>query len=92
MVPDFVGSDYYCESGTNILPDCTSDSDFYPNDPLWDGENCNNAEATCCQDSSNQPWFNSTLPQIVNSSIELRVCTQSFDAETPLDIIELYIR
>ena len=32
--PTFVKNNYYCESGTNVLP---SHSSFYLSDPLWDG-------------------------------------------------------
>ena len=66
--------------------------EFQQNDPLWDGLQCNNAETTCCPPGSNQPWFNSTLLQISNDSVELRLCTPSPDEDTPVDIIELYIR
>ena len=90
MVPDYVGSNYYCESGTSTQLDCNGE--FQQNDPLWDGLQCNNAETTCCPPGSNQPWFNSTLPQISNDSVELRLCTPSPDEDTPVDIIELYIR
>ena len=36
-VPSFVGNDYFCESGVNSA---WSGLIFYPDDPLWDGENC----------------------------------------------------
>ena len=49
VASSFVGNHYYCESGldpgkswTNIL---------YPNDPLWDGQNCDSNEASCCTNS-----------------------------------------
>ena len=83
---------YYCESGTSTQLSCNGK--FQQNDPLWDGEQCHNAESTCCptDNSSHQPWFNSTLPQISNDSVELRLCTPSPDEDTPVDIIDLYIR
>ena len=90
MVPDYVGSNYYCESGTSTQLSCNAE--FQQNDPLWDGLQCNNAETTCCPPGSNQPWFNSTLLQISNDSVELRLCTPTPDEDTPVDIIELYIR
>ena len=56
-VPDFVGIDYYCESGNrtheyqNIL---------YVSDTLWDGQQCNGIESTCCT-NPNMRWFVKTL-------------------------------
>ena len=41
----FVGNDYYCESGSGAT---YSGFDLYPNDPLWDGQDCPGCEATCC--------------------------------------------
>ena len=39
--PSFVGNDYYCEAG---------------NDVLWDGKDCPGSEAPCCNNTK-QPWF-----------------------------------
>ena len=88
----FVGNHYYCESGIdsgkpwkNVL---------YPNDPLWDGENCDNREASCCINSK-MPWFYRVLDDIIDNDIELRVCANgvvSIDEDVPIDIIELYVR
>ena len=87
--PPFVGNDYYCESGVssgaiNIL---------YVNDPLWDGQNCNGPESTCCT-SPNMPWFLKTLNETTTDDIELRVCSNGGlpKEDTPLDIIEIYIK
>ena len=41
----FVDNDYYCESGTYSSP---SYNILYPDDLLWDGQNCNGPESTCC--------------------------------------------
>ena len=86
-VSSFVGDNYYCESGTNV-----SQLDvLYPDDPLWDGMQCNNLETTCCT-NSRMPWFYRTLGT-ANGDIELRLL---FSSErplgSPLDLIELYIR
>ena len=87
--PSFVGNDYYCESGVynsplNIL---------YADDPLWDGQNCNGPESTCCT-NSNMSWFLKTLNETTTDNIELRVCSNvglPFE-DTPLDIIEIYVK
>ena len=95
--PPFVGNDYYCESGA---PNNT----FYPfdilfiNDPLWDGKQCNSDEAPCCT-TPNMPWFIKTLNDTVSDDIQLRVCgigcannSCNLYYDTPLDLIELYIK
>ena len=88
--PSFVGKDYYCESGLNDLP---HSSILYADDPLWDGQNCNGPESTCCT-NPNMPWFLKTLNEITTDNIELRVCNSQGlpDEDTPLDIIELYVK
>ena len=87
--PSFVGNDYYCESGTNIF---WSDI-LYPDDPLWDGQNCNGPESTCCT-NPNMPWFLKILNETTTDNIELRVCSDqgSPNEDTPLDIIEIYVK
>ena len=87
--PPFVGSQYYCESGTASLP---SSSVIYTADPLWDGEDCN-TEGTCCDDTT-QPWFYRQLSQITQDDIEARICTSGTysDTSTVIDQLELYIQ
>ena len=79
-IPAFVGSDYYCESG----PLAT--------DPLWDGEQCNDSEATCCDDQA-MPWFYRELEES-NEDIELRVCSNLHrsEEEIPIDIFEIFVK
>ena len=85
--PSFVGNDYYCESGLIVS------SILYANDPLWDGQNCNGPESTCCT-NPNIPWFLKILNEITTHDIELRVCSSQGlpDEDTPLDIIEIYVK
>ena len=47
IVPPYVGSDYYCETGNNGYT-CCNNSILYSNDPLWDGQQCPSEEAPCC--------------------------------------------
>ena len=87
----FVGNDYYCESGIN-----TFYNTFYPNDPLWDGQNCPGREATCCT-SPKIPWFIKILNETSNDDIELNVCGHhdsifSLSGGTPFDLVEFYIK
>ena len=91
IVPSFVGSDHYCESG---LPAGQFwQSVLYSSDPLWDGQQCNGNEGPCCTNPK-MPWFIKTLNETTTEDIELRVCaSQGYnDEDIPLDIIELYVR
>ena len=87
----FVGNHHYCESG---IPADKGWSDIlYPNDPLWDGKQCDGHEVPCCTNPK-LPWFYRKLNIQTKDDIELRVCS-NFGAErdhTPIDIIELFIR
>ena len=88
--PSFVGNDYYCESGLNATP---WSSILYADDPLWDGQNCNGYESTCCT-NPNMPWFLKTMNETTTDNIELRKCSTAGlpDEDTPVDIIEIYVK
>ena len=87
--PSFVGNDYYCESGTYSSWSYI----LYADDLLWDGQNCNGPESTCCT-NPNMPWFVKTLNETTTDNIELRVCSNQglSNENTPLDIIEIYVK
>ena len=91
--PSFVGSDYFCESGLQtewIFP--SPQFIFYPDDVLWDGQNCR-ITSTCCE-FNRPPWFTKNLPNPTTDDIELRICSQNTDSvdDVPLELIELYIQ
>ena len=89
--PPFVGSDYYCETGDNDYVCCDSYI-FYPNDAIWDGQQCPSEEAPCCT-RPNMPWFNKTLCETTTEDIELRVCGDQpvANEDTFLQVIELFV-
>ena len=68
IVPPYVGNDYFCESGTQVA--YTSQYILYPDDPLWDGQNCR-AGTTCCQFNT-PPWFTRDLPSSTSDDILLK--------------------
>ena len=89
-VPSFVGSDYFCESGLNSA--WSGQAIFFPDDPLWDGQNCID-NSTCCE-FNNPPWFTKTLNASTTDDIELRICNSDPKQreDVPLELIELYVQ
>ena len=91
--PTFVGNDYFCESGN---PATTWTNILYASDPLWDGQGC--GSPSCCELTSppgvTAPWFCKQLPQATIDDIEVRICGDHpiMDEDTPVELIELYIR
>jgi len=85
--PSFVGSDYYCESGSRY---CCSPYTYYFNDTLWDGAGCID---NCC-DNTKQPWFYRQLSQTTQDNIEARICAVGpfSQRSTLIDQLELYIQ
>ena len=94
--PNFVGSDYYCESALNNGSGHYYPWDsfiLYPDDPLWDGQDCRRAEHTCC-DPPNLPWFYKELPEPATDDLEFRICgDQSLvDEDVPINLVQLFIQ
>ena len=91
----YVGNDYYCETGDNsVTPPQPHEDVLFPNDLLWDGQQCPGVETPCCNRTMLMTWFNKTLSETTTEDIELRVCggiPVSFE-DTPLDLIELFVR
>ena len=91
-VPAFVGDDFFCESGLHSPWSSIYVIMFFPDDILWDGQNCISS-STCCQ-LNNPPWFTKNLTKAITDDIELRICsvgTLSRD-NIPLELIELYVQ
>ena len=90
VVPSFVGNDYFCESG--VHSEWSGNLVLYPNDVLWDGQDCTST-STCCQ-LNNPPWFTKNLTTATTDDIELRICTDytpRYD-DVPIELIELYVQ
>ena len=90
IVPAFVGNDYFCESGLHSEWNTSYDGVLFPDDVLWDGQNCT-SNSTCCQ-FNNPPWFTKNLTNATTDDIELRICTIQMLADIPLELIELYVQ
>ena len=92
-IPSFVGDDYFCETGAptgTVVP--FSNPTFYPDDPLWDGDGCG-PTSTCCG-FNNPPWFCKQLPQLTTDDLEARLCayTTLTSEDTPIELIEIYVK
>ena len=90
-IQSFVGNDYYCESGN---PNNDWSKTLYPDDPLWDGQQCISLEAGCCTNPY-LPWFYRDFGNVSSTEgLELRVCgDEGWDNEdSPFGLYEFYIQ
>ena len=87
-IPPFMGENYFCETAV------TGSWQFilYPDDPLWDGENCG-SRSTCCE-FNNPPYFCQRLSEATADDIEVRICgCESLNNEdTPIELIEIFVQ
>ena len=91
--PSFVDSDYFCESGvTDRWRGLSSEYQLYPENPLWDGQNCGQ-NSTCCS-MNNPPYFMKNLPAPTTDDIEVRLCSNrpSTLSDTPIELLEIYVQ
>ena len=90
LAPDFVGNDYFCESGNPTATGSFVNGHLYSRDPLWDGIDC---EGQCCSDGKSPPWFNVLLTNATTEDIEVRICGDQslYDEDNPLSLLELYV-
>ena len=89
-IPSFVGQNYFCETG---ITSGQRLGYFYPNgDPLWDGQGCG-PTSSCCTFNS-PPWFNVQLSSPTTDDIEVRICGNEGigNEDTPIQLIELYVK
>ena len=86
--PKFVGSDFFCESGTHSTPY----KKWHTSNPLWDGKDCYSSSQCCGR--SRAPWFWKVLPEEATSDIEVRWCQPVAGAageRTGIEQLEIYI-
>jgi phage gp36-like protein len=86
--PAFVGSDYFCDTGSGSGWQFI----FYGSDPLWDGAGCRPLN-TCCS-FNNPPWFYKQLPQPTTDDVEMRVCrnSPSHNEDVAIESVEIYVQ
>ena len=87
-VPDFVGHDYFCDTGSEN----SWQPIFYETDPLWDGAGCGQYN-TCCSWNS-PPWFLKNISSPTSDDIEMRVCTDSpqYDEDIYFESLEISVQ
>ena len=90
-VPEFVGSDYFCESGLNG-PWVEDQFIFHPEDQLWDGEDCL-ANSTCCS-FNGPPYFIKEMETATTDDIEARLCSvyRRPISDIAVEFLELYVQ
>ena len=86
--PDFVGQNYFCESGAND-PVPGVPSTLHGGDLLWDGKDC--AVEVCCT-RAGPPYFHSYLPQPTTADIDVRLILGAVGSDISITHIELYVR
>ena len=87
-VPDFVGHDYFCDTGSENHWQFI----FYEADPLWDGAGCGPYN-TCCSWNS-PPWFLKNISPSTSDDIEMRMCADQArsDEDINFKLLEIYVQ
>ena len=88
--PNFVGDDYFCDSGQQqYIRD--QPLQFFSADPLWDGAGCGSGNACCTFNTP--PWFHKQLPASTTDDIEMRVCRDEANdnEDIALQIVEIFV-
>ena len=88
-VPDFIGKNYFCESGNP--KETAVPGKLYDKDRMWDGQTLKSIEASCSDSKYGHAYI--ALPSSTTDDIEIRVCTD--EATTNEDIglnnIDLFV-
>lgn len=91
LIPQFVGTSWYCESGDNTRYGTPGYNLFY-DDVLWDGEGCRDP-GRCCQ-FDGPLYFTVALPHLVVDPIEFRICNHrnAHFSNVIISQLELYVQ
>ena len=88
-VRSFMGTHWFCESGN---PNPSWSYTLYTADPLWDGQGCGGVEGPCCN-VPGIPWFHRDYGNTTTTDyIELRVCRDYGDEDSPVSIFDIYVK
>ena len=88
LVPDFVGNDYFCDTGSENYFQFI----FYGDNPLWDGAGCGQY-STCC-DWNSPPWFRKEISPPLSDDIEVRLCADEGRVSEGINFetLEIYVQ
>ena len=84
IVPAFVGEDYYCDTGSQIISGGLFEKQLFQGTPC-------KQHPTCCRDG---PIFCQTLAKPTTDDVEVRICADQniIDEDIPIEAVELYVR
>ena len=94
--PSFVGANYFCESQNSFFENPGVDLSgfrFYPEDVLWDGEDCLDT-SNCCE-INHPPYFIRNLGEKTYSDIEAKICLYRNSisrGNLAVEVVELYVQ
>ena len=85
----FVQDHYFCDAASPQLP---ASAQFYPNNSLWDGEDCGVGNQCCHWNSP--PWFYRDLEHPTTDNIDMRACVDEFRhiEDIPIEAFEIYVQ
>ena len=86
-IPDFVGIDYYCETGW--VSSFNNGRHVVWDDPLWDGKGCHLSTAHSCD---RYGWFHKQV-NTTTDYIEVRLCTSedTSNEDVLAEVIEIWV-
>ena len=86
-IPDFVGIDYYCETGW--VSSFNNGRHVVWDDPLWDGKGCHLSTAHSCD---RYGWFHKQV-NTTTDYIEVRLCTNedTSNEDVLAELIEIWV-
>lgn len=81
----FINGSFFCESGGQTIS-----GGLITDNPLWDGHGCD-AGSSCCM-YNNPPYFSVALDEATCDDIDVRLCGDDANEDTPIELIELYVK
>ena len=91
MPSQFIGDNYYSESGNPTGSFKHNQFFSLTSDRIWDGHQC---EGTCCIGINSPPWFTLELPAPITDMIKVCICLDqsTADEHTPIELTEIYVQ
>ena len=87
-IPNFVGNNYFCESGNPGMQGSTNGV-LFSDDPLWDGNGCT-PTSTCCSFQNPPYFFRNIAP--TTDDLEARICINNRNEDIRVEVIEIFVK